>query len=360
MTRIGGEMELDFSYWESEPLQMPLRLALPYRLYTDSARSACLIALEELKRNGCHTAWLPRYACDSVFQPFEQAGINIRLYSMSETLETAHFEYEPDSGDIVYYIHYFGKQQTAVEQLIERWRQTGKQLWVIEDAVQSLLGEHTGRLGNFTLYSLRKFLPVPDGGILASDMPIDYPLEAALVERATKRMAAKLLRSQNLAEEWQLQLVQETEEEWDGPIRPRRMSGITEELLARMDWKEIARARRDNWRELYLRLSGSAPVFDGQLALLYDAIAAEEVPLGFPLQVLNGQRDSLRAYLRDRQIYCAVHWPLSLLKNEKHIPQREARASAELLTLPIDQRYGADDMDRMAQAVQAFYKGIKG
>ena len=46
--------------------------------------------------------------------------------------------------------------------------------WLLEDACQALLSDEVGRFSDFVLYSPRKFLGVPDGGVLVSNCEIDF------------------------------------------------------------------------------------------------------------------------------------------------------------------------------------------
>jgi len=61
-------------------------------------------------------------------------------------------------------------------------------------------------------------------------------------------------------------------------------------------------------------------------------------------------RDRLRQILFDQEIYPPVHWPIQDVVSEKFIESH--RLSAEIMTLPCDQRYDIRDMERMAEAVR--------
>jgi len=74
-----------------------------------------------------------------------------------------------------------------------------------------------------------------------------------------------------------------------------------------------------------------------------------ECPLTFPVKAED--RDRLRAYLISRKIYCAVHWPL------RGTPMEAANAafiSDHELSLPIDQRYGADEMRYLLDCLRKY------
>jgi dTDP-4-amino-4,6-dideoxygalactose transaminase len=75
------------------------------------------------------------------------------------------------------------------------------------------------------------------------------------------------------------------------------------------------------------------------------------VPLGFPIRVRP--RDSIRTALFQQEIYPPVHWPL-----EACVPasfEASHHLADEIMTLPCDQRYDADDMRRIAAALREAY-----
>jgi hypothetical protein len=74
------------------------------------------------------------------------------------------------------------------------------------------------------------------------------------------------------------------------------------------------------------------------------------------VRVPASKRDALRTHLAGQRIYCAVHWPLDHLSADGF--EAERRLAAEVLTLPIDQRYGPGDLARIIAALEAFPGGL--
>src|SRR5205823_6634957 len=74
-------------------------------------------------------------------------------------------------------IHYFGFGQPDIEPLAGLCRRAGVAL--IEDCAHALFSRHTGReLGEFAplaVFSLRKTLPLLEGGALKMNAPFDAP-----------------------------------------------------------------------------------------------------------------------------------------------------------------------------------------
>ena len=73
-------------------------------------------------------------------------------------------------------------------------------------------------------------------------------------------------------------------------------------------------------------------------------------PLTLPILVED--RDEFRRYLMQHHIYCAVHWPFDGTQPENR-PLAQYMA-AHMISLPIDQRYDAEQIDYLIQTIQAY------
>ncbi len=78
-----------------------------------------------------------------------------------------------------------------------------------------------------------------------------------------------------------------------------------------------------------------------------------DCPLFVPVRVPEGQRDALRRYLIEREIYCPVHWPVS---GYHRLTEEEQSFYDEELSLVCDQRYGREDMERIIETVRSFWE----
>ena len=70
----------------------------------------------------------------------------------------------------------------------------------------------------------------------------------------------------------------------------------------------------------------------------------------YPIRIRN--RDKLRKYLMYHRIYCAVHWPFDGCQMESRLMAK--RNAEELLSLPIDQRYGAKEIDYLCEVLSKY------
>lgn len=252
-------------------------------------------------------------------------------------------------GDLVILIAYFGFP--CDEAVCAQVKQQGA--WVLADASQALLSTKIGQSADFVLYSPRKFLGVPDGGILQINHPAGWPdlsLQAPPADWWLKTFTAAILRrdfdgapprfpaGQGGKRQW-LRLYQEAERE--APTGPYAMTELSRSLLLHyFDYPAIAAQRIANYRFLSTHLSEIA---------LYPQLAPGVVPLGFPIRLRD--QDRVRQLLFARAIYPPVHWPLAGWVPSEFTDSH--RLSTEIMTLPCDQRYALADMESILQALQS-------
>jgi dTDP-4-amino-4,6-dideoxygalactose transaminase len=115
------------------------------------------------------------------------------------------------------------------------------------------------------------------------------------------------------------------------------MSELSEAMLKHaMNWEDISVRRRKNYLHLQEKIGEFALI-----PLLDDAT----VPLGFPVRVAN--RNSIREALFRAEIYPPVHWPINECVPDEFTESHTL--SREIMTLPCDQRYNEEDLDRMIE-----------
>jgi dTDP-4-amino-4,6-dideoxygalactose transaminase len=323
-------------------------LAASAPIFTDSGRSALRIIGSSLRQG---KVLLPEYICQSVI---ESLGIeNVAFYRLRPDLQ---IDVEDLMGKAdgsvagVMVMHYHGSTQSAsaLSAIAEARRAHG--FVVIEDSTHSFLGSPRS-IGDFCVCSLRKSLAIPQGGALysgdASRIPDCSRIEKSKDNSRINAMALKAIWIDGLKEPGlnaaYRRLFAEAEARLDAQEGPRLMSDLASWMLRCASVEENANRRKDNYRRLLGALleRGIAPIC---------ALGEGDVPFSFPLRI--GERDRFRRHMADKSVYCAVHWPMDPYMNEGR-PLARALAHEEI-SLPIDQRYSAGDMDYLADAVLSY------
>ncbi len=321
-------------------------------LRCDSGRSALELAVRHWCARGRKPSavWLPQYLCHSVAAGLQRAGVPLRFYEDGPGSMTGFEPPSPSAHDLVVAVHYFGR----INARMIGFATTGQRDWgLIEDCVQSTYSDGVGVSGDYAITSLRKWWPAPDGASLhlADDgwvAPLDAPDEGFV----SRRLLAKLLREGDAdCERRYLELVGESEARLDQPGTARAPSWIAGVLLESVDVPAMAARRRANFDILARRLLALGEA-GSPLRLLHSELEADEVPLVLAVLLPAELRDPLRQFLAARRVFCSIHWRL-----EARASSAARSLSAQMLSLPLDQRYGDADMHRLADAIDSFFEG---
>jgi dTDP-4-amino-4,6-dideoxygalactose transaminase len=273
-----------------------------------------------------------------MIEPFRKAPADIRIYPVSArlTIEEDLWVGELRPDDLVIAIHYFGFELSSFPW--QRVRATGATL--LEDCAQALFKAPTDGRSYALVFSPRKFIGVPDGGILLggpaaspraktlSSAPPDWWAQA--LEVSLLRRDFDLVGGEN---KWYppFQRVEAT-----FPVGAFRASELSISILERgVDYRGMAEVRRANYMTLLSDLRKYA---------LFPALEQDCVPLGFPVVVPASRRESILNFLYARQIYPPVHWSLRDTVAQEFAKSHDL--SARILTLIVDQRYREADMLR--------------
>lgn len=317
----------------------PPRFFRRNRALLANGRSGVWLAARLVKAN---RVWVPSYLCHTILDGVLAARMEARFYEVDDNLRMTSMAWAQavSRGDMVVFIDFFGwpTDPFCKSALHERGA------WILEDACQALLSETADEGADFILVSPRKFLGVPDGAILCCQSDeIDLQsihLEAPPQDWWLESFIAMLLRREHdLCGNNRAWFEHYQRFDAGHPIGAYAMSSLSQALLLhRFNYEGIARQRIENYRVLAERL-GRFAVFPH----LSDGV----VPLGFPARF--PERDRLREALFKADIYPPVHWKLDGVVPRQF--EQSHRLSAQIMTLPCDQRYNFNDMERMAEIV---------
>lgn len=280
--------------------------------------------LEYILRSKRHVSrvLLPYYTCSVMLQPLERLGIPHAFYHVDERLRPAG-SLEPGEGDMILCNNYFGIGRDAVREMVARF---GSRL--IVDNAQAFYEPPPEGIG--TLYSPRKFFGVADGGYAYCPTATARQLPQ---DSSWRRMQHLLQRVDEGAESAYAEFCTNDAALDTKPLLG--MSRLTQRILGGIDYAAVAAARRANYTALH-RALGNSNKFHADLP-------QDAVPMVYPYWVENGAH--LRQRLISNRVFVATYWPNVL---EWSTPgSLEHELAANLLALPIDQRYGAGEMQRI-------------
>lgn len=319
----------------------------------------------------------PAYNCGSELDPLIHAGLTVVLYRVDRHARIDVQDLQRRAGvrtRAVYVTHYFGWAQDL--STLRAWcRERG--LFLIEDCALSLFSAGPqgplGVAGDAAIFSLRKSLPVPDGGILTLREPPrrDLPPRSRPSALTTGRALLPLFKSRLLRAADRLGLYHRLRPEraaFGAPLRGGcaqagalpdmpadyyyhpacaswDMSKVTAGLLQEVDPQLVRDRRRANYNCLRDALAG-LPGLD----LLFPDLPAGVCPLVMPLLV-PAERDRLVAALNRRGIGAFPFWA-GYHRRLSWAAFPDARYLKDhLLTLPVDHALGRDQMHCIARTL---------
>ena len=274
---------------------------------------------------------VPAYICDSVIQAVIDSGKKVELYDLNEHLYPKGLPAALSKDCALLYVNYFGLCQKNITLLL---RDIPNHQLII-DNTQALLEPPTNALATF--YSPRKFVGVPDGGLLiTSGQEITIPTNEDT--SSIDRMKHLLLRMAYTARDGYSCFIDANESL--NNTSPLGMSRLTRRILASVNMSAVRTRRREN----FIALASALDKYN----LYRWELTPESVPLCYPL-VLNRNMEDLRKQLADRQIYIPTYWRNARRKNG--FGRMENILTDFSLAVPCDQRYFPEQLDHAVDLI---------
>lgn len=313
MTPIGGYFELE----------LPQRSEYHSGALSLNTGRNCLEYI--LRARGYRRVYLPYYSCEVLLEPFNKLGVEYTFYHINERLELDE-DIQLQDGEALLCINYFGLKQDHVERLAARY---GQQL--IVDNTQAFYAQPIEGIDTF--YSCRKYFGVADGAYLYCGKPLEMELEQ---DQSWERMGYLLKRIDLTPEAAYADFKARSSELRNNPIKT--MSALTHRIMASIDYQQAAQRRRDNYRILDEALKDenriSLPLADSAVPMVYPFLTDDKY---------------LRKRLIDNKIFVAQYWANVLDWCNEDCTDHQL--TQHLFPLPIDQRYGTEEINRIIQLI---------
>ena len=260
--------------------------------------------------------YLPYFTSCIMVKPLQEHNIPYEFYRINESLEIFE-EIELGKDEFLVYTNYFGLKGEYIERIAKKYR---KQL--IVDNAQAFFDRPLGGVNTF--YSPRKFFGVLDGGYAYTQgiMPVELKDSTSY-----DRMDYLLKRIDTSAEEAYADYKSSC---LLGDLPVSRMSKLTQRILGSVDYDTVVAVRRRNYNILDDMLAPSNK---------FKFKIGSAVPLVYPYLCDN---ETLRNHLIANRVYVAQYWPNVL--NWCNASDLESVLTRRIIPLPIDQRYGEEEM----------------
>lgn len=322
--------------------------------FLSTGRSAISLALQEIelrKSDISKIAVVPPFTCETVLQPFLKLGYEIKTYPINEEMGVKGEEFRnciiTSQAGVLLFHRYFGfDTMQGMEDTFREIRNRG--VYVIEDRTQCLYSEVVEVDVDFFVGSIRKWHGVPDGGFVAckegeirnKPFDTDDKLEDAKIEAAYAKY--RYLFEHIGEKEVFLDKFRIAEEILDCQSKKFKMSSFSYAMQSSLDVDELKCKRRANFTTLAEGINNPE-----EIKLLFSECKNEFVPLYFP--ILVRRREQVQKALREREIYAPIVWPRP--EGLPSVCDAAKRCYRDMLCIPIDQRYGKRDMNRIIDII---------
>jgi len=293
-------------------------------LCLNTGRSALMKLLRD---GGYQRVRLPEFFCPGTAYSIKEAGFDVLYYKVDRGLKIRDLEHRRGSAFVA--VNYFGVLDDYIFELCDSFAEH-----LIVDCTQAFY--FAPDKGTDWFNSCRKFFGVPDGAYLSQDRGAG----ANLKRQESHDISQHLLTRADLGpEEGYEQYKRNNSILASMPVR--KVSRLSERMLRGIDYSHVASRRRANFAYLHSELSDY-----NQLDF---NLLESSVPLVYPLMTDN---TNLRKKLIAERVYVATYWPgLDEMVGGSSLAHQLA---ANIVPLPIDQRYDAADLSRVAHLVTTF------
>lgn len=329
--------EIGSEFWDVPVIEKQNSLFPESTQWFLSGRTALQAIIAELGE--VRSVSLPSWCCDSMIKPFVDADLSIDFYPV--VVENGRLVQEVKTdADVLFLMDYFGYIGPQPDL-------SGYNGVVIRDVTHSLFSSSYSD-ADYYFGSLRKWCGVWTGGYawkkdghrleIGSECGQKY---VALRKRAMEEKA-EYIEGKGTDKSY-LRVFDEAEELLEN-VDIALAADRDVELAERLDVEAIKTKRRANAEVLRTAF----PEW-----LIFPTIASTDTPMFVPVLVPDKKRDTLWRYLIQNEIYCPIHWPVSeyhkLDERTEHIYENE-------LSLVCDQRYTEEDMNRVVDTINTFWK----
>ena len=311
-----------------------------------SGRVAISFIIDKLKID---KIYLPNFLCEQVFECFNK--LNKNFYQISNSFEYLSGLENIEDNSIVFVSNYFGlSNEIKILDILEKVKKS-KNIVVIYDITHSLYSTKNSNVVDYYVASVRKWLPIPDGGLLSCNEKFDIEFEDEPKDMVKDFVYASVLKllyvnsieaDESLNKEYRSLFVN-CEENLSKTSKLCCISNYSKNFINNFN-SECLIQRKKNYELLAKTLNNR------NIKLCFNNCLRGGVDIPFSMPILCEKRNELRRYLMENQVYCAIHW------NQDFMPEsaKKEELSNQILSIPIDERYTSEDIKLLAKILNKF------
>jgi len=306
---------------------------------------------------------IPAYSPQGVISPIKRFGLRYRCYDINPDFSLNSEEIKgriTDKTKAILIIHNFGFPQD-IKMIKEICEVNGLRL--IEDCAQGFLSRYEngtllGEYGDFSVFSLTKTLKIQDGAVLStlsansySGNGIKFEIRPTLLSRVYQTLRKRAIQSESPVGKSVLYKVSYHLLN-SFLVSPVPMSDSAMSDLEKVDFEEIIRRRRENFK-MYLDFISEFGVSENKRVFLpFPSLKQGTCPFGFPLLVESGERDVIYNRLKKEGIYClkSKGWDLIQEQEANKFPN-SWRIIKQILILPVSQDTSEGTVEKACEIV---------
>lgn len=252
-----------------------------------------------------------------IYDPVRNVGVSHDFYMLTDDLQpnrnSLFQKIEENEYDLVLIVHYFGFEVTEMPEIIDACQKKG--VVVVEDCAHlySFGLQHifpAGTYGDYAFYSLHKYFPFKEGGMLFAPKNIDKGSIYTDVERPSINLLS-------------------------------------------YDSYQIAMKRRHNFRYL----DGLISKIEGLEPL--KVLRENDIPQSYPVIIKEGLREKLYFWLLERKISLTALYYRLIDPLQSPVYKKAKFISDNILNLPVHQDTSEADLVQLAAHIEEGLRELK-
>ena len=292
--------------------------------------------------------YLPALSCESMVSPFSNNN-SIIFYKLNDdySIDLKYLKSILVKEKAIFiYMDYFGNQMISSKSL-QLIKNEYSDLIFVEDITHIyLFNKERKFVPNYTVASIRKWIDVPDGGLLWNNcnekLNVTFSNDYSFFE---KKLYAQDLRKKYLMngnEKLKLEfrnIFSTVTDIIENDNNPCRMSKYSFDIISKTDFELIKKQRMKNAKVLIDILKSE------NIKLIQSSNEKSNIYVG----LLINNRDEIQKELSSLGIFCTIIWPLS--EKQKTICKVAKYTEECILAVPCDHRYSEKDMNFIGKEI---------